>query len=127
MSEIANKRYRPHEDRFVEAVDNMLNSIEKRMNSLNPKVSTFNENYVNLEDNTVHVYNGKNGVTTLQIKYPEGDFVSTVLFSTASSGKISVSFPNGTRFVGSAAYEFFPAENWELNIHNGRVAGSLIT
>jgi hypothetical protein len=84
----------------------------------------FDGNYIKLEDGTTHVYSGTGGIRTLNIEYPEGSFMSTILFSTASSGDISISFPKGTIFAGSAPYEFFPGENWELNIHNKIVVGS---
>jgi hypothetical protein len=52
--------------------------------------------------------------------------MSTILFSTAPKGTITVTFPKGTQFSGSAPYEFFPAENWEISIHNGRVVGTTL-
>lgn len=116
--------YEDYETEFLKSFDNALGSIEKNMGLLSVKEETFNGNTLTLKNNTVHVYNGNDGISSLSISYPSGSFISTVLFSTAKSGKISVTFPSDTKFVGSSSYEFFPAENWELNIHNGRVVGA---
>jgi hypothetical protein len=112
---------------LLAAIDNLFTAIETKFNSVSTKEENFDGNQLALENNTIFVYNGSGGVKTLNITYPSGNFISTILFSTASSGPISIKFPSNTRFVGSAPYEFFNGENWELNIHNGIVVGSTIT
>ena len=111
---------------FQTAVKNALNSIEKKISSVGVTHETFDGDTLTLKDNTVHVYSGKTGVRNLHIDYPTGNFISTVLFSTATSGDIKITFKSGTKFVGASSYEFFPAEDWELNICNGRVVGAQI-
>ena len=120
----AKQDYKTSEDKFLKAVDKTLTNVKDKISALTTKQSTFDGNTLTLENNTVHVYTGP-GVKNLTIlKYPEGDFISTVLFSTYREGSVNVTFPTGTKFVGSAPYKFYPGENWELNIHNGRVVGS---
>lgn len=120
---VVNQDYKVSEKNFLGAVDKVLTSIKDKIGSLSTTESSFYGDTLTLKNNTVHVYKGT-GIKNLTIKYPEGNFISTVLFSTANTGSIKVTFPADTKFVGSAPYEFFPGENWELNIHNGRVVGS---
>ena len=127
MADHSQNNYKAKESLFITAVDTLLSSLKNRLNKLTTKSATFNTSTLTLEDNYVYVYNGAGGVSSLHITYPDSDCVATVLFSTAKSGTIKVTFKQGTKFVGSAAYEFFPGENWELHIHNGRVVGSQIT
>lgn len=120
--------YKESEKNFLLAVDKVLAGIENKLSSLSVTEKTFDDSIrtLTLENNTVYVYVGKNGVSDLTINYPSENILATVLFSTANSGNIKISFKAGTRFVGSAPYEFFPGEDWELNIYNGVVVGSTI-
>lgn len=105
--------------KFVE----FLSRFESKINNLTVKVEQFNSSTLTLKNNTVHVYaGGGGGVSSLTIKYPSGDFISTILFSTANSGAINITFPPDSKFMGSVPPKFYPAENWEISIHNGRVA-----
>ena len=118
--------YDSAESEFLSAVDGALTSIKNKFDLLTITEHRFSNSEITLKNNSVFVYNGETGVRELHIKYPEGNFIATVLFTTAPDGQINITFDEGTKFVGSASYEFFPNENWELNIHNGRVVGSTI-
>lgn len=98
-----------------------LSRIENKLNNLTVKVKQFNSSTLTLENNTVYVYVGS-GLSSLNIRYPSGDFISTIIFSTVKSGSVNIIFPSGTKFVGSIPPKFYAAENWEISIHNGRVA-----
>ena len=113
---------------FKNAVNSFISKINNKLNSLTTTTKTFSKDSetITLADNQVFQYVGTKGISELIIKYPNEDFISTVIFSTANSGKIKVKFPSGTTFVGHKKLEFFNQETWELNIHNGRVAASQI-
>jgi hypothetical protein len=113
---------------FKNSFEAMLKRISNKLDGMSIKTKRFSTNSVTLENNTVHICTLPSGVKELTIRYPAGDFISTVIFSTAKSGSIKINFPDSDRtsFVGTEKLEFFPSENWELNIHNGRVAGTQI-
>ena len=121
--------YKKAETNLLQAVSNVLNSIDTKLSASSVVTKTFDDStkVLTLENNTVHVYKGARGVSELTITYPSESLMSTVLFSTAQSGNIKITFKQGTKFIGSAPYEFFPGEDWELNIYNGVVVGSTIT
>lgn len=116
------KSYDKALEKFKESFTDFLSRIEKKINNLNIKVESFDSNILTLKNNTVHTYSGNSGIKTLTINYPDGDFISTIIFSTSKSGNINIVWPANTLFIGSEEPKFFPAENWEVNIHNGRVA-----
>lgn len=109
---------------FKTAFSRMVETVSKKLRDMTIKTKTFDSSTLTLENNTVHICTSLNGVSNLTILYPSGEFVSTVLFSTAKGGKVAIKFPDNTTFVGTEKLEFYPYENWELNIHNGRVAGA---
>lgn len=110
---------------FLKDFKAFITRVVNKIESAFVKVEHFTGNEITLKNNVVHIRDGSNGTTSLTIKYPKGDFVSTIIFTTARSGKIKVNFPESrTIFAGSGVLEFFPAETWELNIHNGRVTGT---
>lgn len=111
---------------FKVAFKRMVETISKRLNDMTIKNKNFSSSILTVENNTVHRWNLPYGVSNLTIKYPQGEFISTVLFSTAKSGNISIKFPEETTFVGTEKLEFFPSEDWEINIHNGRVVGARV-
>ena len=108
---------------------NFLTNLTSKLELLTTTTKEFNTDSTTLmmEDNTVFVYTGSSGITSLTINYPsEGNFISTIIFSTAKNGSIEVNFPSGTQLVGRSRLEFFNSESWELNIHNGRVVAAQI-
>ena len=115
-------------DNFLTAAKNMLERLANKIDLALVKTKKFNNSTLTLESSVVHVYDGTTGISNLTINYPTtGEFMSTVIFFTARSGLITVNFPQGTQFAGLERMKFYPNETWELNIHNGRVAGTLIT
>lgn len=115
-------------DKFLTAAKSMLERLAKKIDLALVKTEKFNNNMLELKSSVVHVYDGTTGISDLTIKYPAGgEFMSTVIFFTARSGSININFPSGTQFAGLERMRFYPGETWELNIHNGRVAGTLIT
>ena len=117
------KSYNDTYKKFQTSVNNFITKLTDKLNKLTTKTVTFDidSGQLDLKDNTVFKYTGSSGITTLTLNYPQGDFISTVLFSTAASGSITVQFDDDTVFVGRKKLEFFPQETWELNIHNKRV------
>ena len=114
-----NTKYIEAFTKFKVAFTRMVRNINDKLNDMTIKTEPFASANLTLKNNTVHRCVLTNGVTELTLHYPEGDFISTVLFSTAKSGKIKINFPKDkTYFVGTEKLEFFPRENWELNIHN---------
>lgn len=117
------KSYTRAYNNFTTTFNNFISRLTAKLNSLTTKTETFNyeSGTLKLADNTVFVYSGTNGVSNLTIKYPDGDFVSTILFSTSKSGNVSINLPSDSVFVGRKNLEFFPQETWEINIHNKRI------
>ena len=114
---------------FKASVKEFLSKLTKKLERLTTTTKEFNTDSTTLmmEDNTVFVYTGKNGITSLKINYPsEGNFISTIIFSTSKDNRIEVTFPSGTQLVGRSRLDFFNSETWELNIHNGRVVAAQI-
>lgn len=114
-------------DTFKKSFKAFLTRLTKKIDSSFVRTKKFTGDSVKLENNVVHIRVNDLGVKNLTIKFPDGDFVSSVIFSTANKGNIVVNFDdphNRLVFIGSGKLEFFPAETWELNIHNGRVAGA---
>lgn len=118
------KNYNKACTNFKKSFTRMVKDICTKLNGMAIKTKSFNDDELTVENNTIHMCSSKNGLNRLTIKYPQGEFISTIIFSTAKSGPIMVEFPSTTVFVGTEKLEFFPAENWELNIHNGRVVGA---
>lgn len=113
--------------KFKNSLRTFLNRLTKKVESAFIKTKVFYGDSVTLENNVVFIRQNDLGVKDLTITFPKGDFVSTVIFSTANRGTITVRFvdnENRLVFIGSGKLEFFPAETWELSIHNGRVAGA---
>ena len=120
------KKYDEAYRSFSSSIETFIIKLVNKLNRLTLKVEKFSSSSLTLKDNTLYVYNGS-GLSSLTLKYPSGNFISTILFSTSPTAtSIKVDFPSGTSFIGSAPYEFFPGENWELNIHNGTVVGGQI-
>lgn len=111
---------------FKKSFEKFMKRLSDKIESLTVRTKSFSTSSLTLQDNTVHIYNGTSGVSNLRITYPKGDFVSTILLSTAKTGTISITFPENTVYVGNGKLEFFNAEDWEINIHNGRVVGARI-
>lgn len=128
MKDPNTKKYEDALNPFQKAIEGFINKLISRLNKLTTKTVPFSNNteIITLSDNTIYQYTGTEGINELIIKYPDGDFISTILFSTNTYGKIQITFPVNTKFVGRRKLEFFNQEHWELNIHNGRVAASQI-
>lgn len=140
VSKIFKKKYtntkfttKPYDDqvkKFKNSVNSFIKRLIKKLDELTTKTVYFSNSKetLNLKDNTIYQYNGGSGVKELTIVYPKGNFVSTVLFTTAREGTIVVNFKDKSRtsYVGYNELRFFNSENWELNIQNGRVVGNQI-
>lgn len=107
--------------KFKKAFSQLLNNIDSKLNNFTVKTESFNRPFLTLKNNTVHKYVGY-GINNLSITYPDGDFISSIILTTASTGEINIKWPEGTVFVGSGKPEFYPSETWEINVHNKRVA-----
>lgn len=59
-------------------------------------------------------------VTTLKLKYPTGDFECWMRLTFAASGDITVTFPTGTKYIGTTP-NFKNGETWEMSIKDGVV------
>lgn len=118
------KTYNKSYDKFKKSFESFIKKLVDKLNKLTTKTKLFysDTGKLTLEDNTIFKYSGSIGVTNLTIVYPEGDFNSTILFSTRKSGSVKITFPKDSLLVGRRKLEFFPQENWEINIHNGRIA-----
>ena len=127
LSKLDTTKYDESLKAFKKAFSAFVTKLTDKLNQLTTKTQYFNSTKLTLVDNTIHQYNGKNGVTKLEITFPKGNFVSTVLFSTAKSGTIDIKFKgDNVAYVGHSELRFFNSENWELNIQNGRIAGSVL-
>ena len=77
-----------------------------------------------LADNTEYYYTS---VSSLTLTYPNDSFECFIDIQTASSGTVTVTFPNGTEFIGDVP-TFGNSEHWQLSIKNGVVvAGKAVT
>jgi hypothetical protein len=84
---------------------------------------TFGDNdVITVADNTI--YKASEQISKLEIKYPTGDFICTVIFTIVSSGDITITLPESL-YIGETP-TFANGETWELNICNGIVVGGKI-
>ncbi len=86
------------------------------------KVLIQNGATIALADNTTYYAQGD--ISTLTVFYPEGNFISSLEFTLASEGDITITLPE-SKYIGGAP-AFAEGETWELNIKNGVVVGGLI-
>jgi hypothetical protein len=110
-------------EKFNTELDNFLTNINNKINATTIKTETstdVNWNVV-LEDNHIYINNRKKGITDLKLIYPEGDFICSVIFKTATRGALNITLPEDTLLVGRSDLNFYNNEAWELNIHNKRV------
>lgn len=107
--------------KFKKTFSQFLNAIDVKLKQVTVNSTTFSGPVLTLQNNTVHTYKGS-GIRNLTINYPEGDFIASIILNTATNGEINITWPSDTIFVGSQRPEFYPAESWEINIHNKRVA-----
>ena len=68
-------------------------------------------------DNTVYYLSN---VSSLSISYPTGHFECLLQIATASSGSVSISLPNTTKYIG-AVPTLSTSETWEISIRDGVV------
>lgn len=95
-------------------VDNAIANVTgMRVETFSPMLGLTVENNVS--------YVADSPVNTLYINYPEGNFICSVQFTTASSGVIAIYLPNTSKFIGGTP-TFSYGETIELNIRNGIVA-----
>ena len=59
-------------------------------------------------------------VATLNISYPTGNFECWMRLTFAASGDITVTFPTGTKYIGTTP-DFKNGETWEVSIKDGVV------
>ena len=59
-------------------------------------------------------------VTTLNIRYPTGNFECWMRLTFAASGDITVTLPTGTKYIGNAP-SFANGDTWEVSIKDGVV------
>lgn len=85
-------------------------------------VKITNGSTITLQDNCD--YYSDTPITSLTIKYPSGDFISSVSFTLADAGSINISLPE-SKCIGTAP-AFANGETWELSIKNGVVVGGLV-
>ena len=124
MAKVPNtKKYDDAFSAFKKSFTKFVNNLVDKINRLTTKTVLFsNSEYeVTLQDNTIYKYDGSDGINKITIKYPDKEFISTIIFYTKASGDINIRFPEGTLFAGHVKLEFFNCEHWELNIHNGIV------
>lgn len=128
MAKVPNtKQYDDAYTAFKKSLNSFINRLISKLDSLTTKTKTFSSTVLNLSDNTIHQYNGQSGVSELKINFPKGNFVSTILFSTAKEGEINITFTDSrATYLGYNEIRFSNSENWELNIQNGRIVGSQI-
>ena len=108
---------------FKSAVKNFINTLDSKVNKVSLKnITSVDPKWtISLADSTIYVNNAKNGITDLTLHYPEGDFICTLIFTTAKSGTLNINLPENSVLVGRSRLDFFNNETWELNIHNGRI------
>jgi hypothetical protein len=81
--------------------------------------------YVNIEDgrdlplenNTIYITKENETISSLNITYPEGHFICSLIFTVGdiSSGTNSISFPIDSKYIGTKP-DFNEGETWEINI-----------
>ena len=64
-------------------------------------------------------------LVTLDVRYPDTDFIASLRFTIANQDYFDISFPSTTKYIGGVP-DFKPGQTWELNIKNGVVVGGLI-
>lgn len=78
---------------------------------------------ITLADNTDYV--GVDNVQTLDINYPDGDFIASITFTIVDAPhEFTITLPE-SKYIGGAP-TFANGETWELNIKNGVVVGGLV-
>ncbi len=82
-----------------------------------------NNSTVLLQDNTE--YYSDEPITALTVTYPTDIFISSLYFTLADEGEITVTLPDTTKYIGGAP-TFANGETWELNIKNGVVVGGRV-
>ena len=97
-------------------VDNAIGDV------VESKVLVSNGDTITLKNNTT--YYAKTDINSLTINYPDDDFISTIQFTLASDGDITITLPESKYIGGSPT--FANGETWEINIKNGVVVGGLV-
>lgn len=82
-----------------------------------------NAEIIELSNNTE--YYSSASISTLTITYPSGDFMSSIIFTLANEGNITITLPNTTKYIGGTP-NFQNGQTWELNIKNGVLVGGLV-
>ena len=86
------------------------------------RYSYYSISHIELCDNSEYTIDE---VSNLSITYPEGNFLCSLTFTTASSGVVEVKLPVGSKFIGEKL-TFDNGETWELSIKNGVVVGGAV-
>lgn len=95
----------------------MVQTLDKAITnkkSITANVTSVGDS-LTLSDNTEYRLTN---ISSLTLSYPEGNFEVWMKILFASSGTISVSFPNETKYIGVAP-TFNNGETWEISIKDG--------
>ena len=91
-------------------VNNALNTKQNKPTIITQSAPTA----ITLADNYEYYLTN---VSSLTFTYPSGNFECWIVLQTASSGSISITFPN-SEYIGKIP-EFGTGEKWEISIKNG--------
>lgn len=94
----------------------------KRSGGYPTSVSFSSGDTVTVQNNTF--YRADSEISSLNIVYPNGDFLCAFSFTLASSGDITVTLPE-SEYIGGIP-SFNNGETWELNIKDGVLVGGLV-
>ena len=75
-----------------------------------------------MEDNTC--YYAEAPISTLNVVYPQTNFICSFLFTIADEGNVTISLPQ-SKYIGGTP-SFANGETWEVNIKDGVVVGGLV-
>ena len=88
------------------------------------RITTIFDVYWGLENNKEYI--ASNLVSNVEFGYSNGsDIICSLIFTTAAEGTINITFPTGTKFIGTKP-TFGNGETWELNIKNGVIVGGKV-
>ena len=107
----------------TQKVDLTEYATKAEIDSIKTKKAMFsNGDSIMLDNNKMYYANSE--ISVLTINYPDGDFISSLEFTLASEGDITITLPE-SKYIGGVP-TFANGEAWELNIKNGVVVGGLV-
>ena len=98
----------------------VINALGYTPQAVSSKIATGSN--ITLSDNTEYRLTD---VSTLTLTYPTGDFESWMRLTFAESGKITVTLPAETKYIGTAP-DFKNGEIWELSFKDKVVAAQKV-